>query len=64
MPYYRTQLADGPMRLIEASSAAAAKSHILKPLVVTCEIASPAEIVTLMTDGVKAEKAGEEPANG
>ena len=62
MPYYKTQLADGPVRLVEASSAAAAKAHVLRPLVVTCEIANTGEVVKLMSDGVKVETAGEEPA--
>lgn len=56
MPYYKTQLADGPVRLVEAKSEAAARNHVLAPLVLTCEIANTATVVTLMSDGVKVEK--------
>ena len=60
MPIYKVQLADGPERLVEATSAAAARTHVLKPLVVACEIATTADAVTLAMDGVKLEKAKDE----
>ena len=59
MPYYKVEQEGKPPRLVAADTAAAALRHVAASTFTVSKPLKNTELVSLLGDGTKAEKAGE-----